>query len=123
MTMPGPTTEVLNDDIKELRDDLHKVETSLRDEIHRVEISLRGDLNRVETSLTTGLAELRAEVRVSLGVVKWVGAFIVTTVLTGGISAAIAGVWWASNITAEVKHLADVVEGGKAAPRPAAAPR
>ncbi len=35
--MPGPTTEVLSDDVKDLRTDLHKTEVALSAEIHRVD--------------------------------------------------------------------------------------
>jgi len=85
----GPTTEVLNEDIKELK-------AEIRD--------IRGDLNVLKAdvhNIALGLAELRAEVRVSLGVARWAGALLVTTIL----ATASTGIWWASGLTGEVHSI------------------
>ena len=76
--MPGVPTEVLNDDIKELKADIHGV--------------------------AVGLAELRAEFRTAIAVAKWVVTALVTlaAVTATGI---ISGVWWASGISSDVRSL------------------
>jgi len=69
--MPIPT-EVLNEDIKELKGDIHK--------------------------LAIGLAELRTEVRDAIGLAKWAGTILVATLLTSGVGAII----WGAGLTAKV---------------------
>jgi hypothetical protein len=56
--MPGPTTEALNDDVKELRDDLHRIDV--------------------------GLTEILTELKVLVGVATW-GIGIIATTLIGGV--------------------------------------
>jgi len=90
--MAGPTSEVLNEDLKALREDLHKVETAIMGEVN---------------SVSKGLAELKTEVHVSLGVAKWVVTAVVGVVLGGGITSAVAAVWWASGINTQVRLLAE----------------
>ena len=84
--MAGPTTEVLNDDIKDLRRDIHERSDLLGKEFHGVAVEL---------------AELRGELKVTFNIVKWAGALLVTTILTSGA----AGLWWASDISAQVRTL------------------
>jgi len=98
--MAGPTTEVLNEDIKDLKFEIREIKSEIKeqnDEIRRDFKMLREEFHQV----ALGLAELRGEAKVYLGVAKWAGAFIVTTVLTSGV----AGIWWASNINAKVDGL------------------
>ena len=70
--MAGPTTEVLNDDMKELKGEMHK--------------------------LAIELAELRQEVRDAVGLAKWAGTVLVATLLTSGV----AGIIWGASLTAKV---------------------
>jgi hypothetical protein len=63
---------VLSDDLKELKADVHKIDVDL--------------------------AKLSAELHVVMGVAKWAGALLVTTILTSGV----AGIWWASAINSRV---------------------
>ena len=89
--MPGPTTEVLNDDLKDLRSDLNRVETALSGEIHQVD---------------NAVAKLAAE----FGLFKWlVGASLVASV-----SGIVSSAYWAGTITTRVTALesrADKVDG------------
>lgn len=84
--MPGPTTEVLNEDLKTIRDDLHRVETSIRGEISRVDVSL---------------AELKTQVRDAIRVATWGITLIAGTLITS----AFGGIWWASGMNTEMKHI------------------
>jgi chaperonin cofactor prefoldin len=70
--MAGPTAEVLNEDIKELRDDIHK--------------------------LAIGLAELRTEVRDAIALGKWAATVLVATLLSSGVGA----VLWGASLTTKV---------------------
>ncbi len=80
--MPGPTTEVLNDDLKELRSDLHKVEISLLDRMSQIE---------------TTLAKLAGE----FGLFKWlVGASLVASV-----SGIVSSSYWAGSVASRVTAL------------------
>lgn len=91
--MAGPTTEVLNEDIKELKTEIKEFKSDVR---HDLDL-LREDFHKV----ALGVAELRGELRVTLGVARWAGALLVTTLLTSGI----AGIWWASGINTKVDGL------------------
>ncbi len=74
--IPMPvSTEVLNEDIKELKGDIHK--------------------------LAIGLAELRTEVRDAIALAKWAGTVLVVTLLTSGVGAII----WGASLTAKVYGL------------------
>jgi hypothetical protein len=73
--MPGPTTEVLNEDIKTLRADLHQIATSL--------------------------AEFHGEIRGQLKIIIGLAQILIVTVITG----AAAAIWWGGTITAEVRDL------------------
>jgi len=83
--MPGPTTEVLNEDVKEVKSDLRDVRSSIE--------VLKGDVHRTGISL----AELRGE----FGLAKWlIGLTLVATL--SGIG---TGIWWAATITADLHNL------------------
>jgi hypothetical protein len=158
----GPTTEVLNEDIKEVKADLHEIRVDsgvlkaslqhVNDDIKELKVDsrdIRGDIAVIKTDLQNvglGLGELRGEFRSSdlqkvagglatlqtqvgefrgefrssdprktaeelatlqgeykaiSGIAKWVGAFLITSVVTIGS----AGVWWASRLTADVRAL------------------
>jgi hypothetical protein len=56
--MAGPT-ELLGEDVKALREDLHKLEVSVRDEIHRVELALSGDIRELSTKVGGILSSIR----------------------------------------------------------------
>ena len=86
--MPGPTTEVLNDDIKDLRREIRDRYDLFSKEFHGVAVEL---------------AELRGELKVTFKIVKWASALLVTTILSSGA----AGLWWASDICAQVRTLND----------------
>lgn len=66
------STEVLNEDIRELKSEVHQ--------------------------LGIGLAELRQEVRDAIGLAKWAGTLLVATLLTGGVGA----IWWGASLTTKV---------------------
>jgi hypothetical protein len=70
--MAGPTTEVLNEDLKELKGDIHK--------------------------LASGLAVLRTEVRDAIALGRWAGTALVATLLTSGVGA----VLWGASLTTKV---------------------
>jgi len=94
--MPGPTTEVLNDDMRQIRGSLD----ALKGEVHQLDV---------------GLARLQTE----FGLAKWLlGLTLVATL--SGIG---TGIWWAATLTAEVQHLAGIVQAGKAAPSPSLTPK
>lgn len=80
--MPGPTTEVLNDDFKTLRSDLH-----------RLEVSLSADLHQVDSRVV----KLGAEV----GLFKWLLGLTLVTALSG----VGAGIWWAAKTDTRVGAL------------------
>ncbi|MHB1210349.1 MAG: hypothetical protein ACYC1I_11695 [Acidimicrobiales bacterium] len=93
--MAGPTTEVLNDDIRELKSELRDI---------------RGDIDVMKSDLhKTGLdlARLSAE----FGVFKWlIGLCLVATLSSVGVS-----IWWAATIISEVRHLSGQVAEIRAA--------
>ena len=67
-------TEVLNDDVKALREDLHQVELSLTKSIE----SVRHDVGKLQAEF---------------GLAKWLlGLILVTTMTATG-----SGIWWASS--------------------------
>ena len=84
--MAGPTTDTLNDDIKELRADFHRSQLEIKDEFKKVAVSL-------------------AEIQTQLKIVSRF-ATLGVTVLTGTLIASTAsGIWWASRITDRVDSL------------------
>jgi hypothetical protein len=96
--MPGPTTELLNDELKELRGDLHKVQLELKDEIHHVAVSV---------------AELKTHLLLSTKVATWGITIIAGTLITSTIGS----IWWASKINTKVDGLElrfDKLEGSVA---------
>jgi hypothetical protein len=66
------STEILNDDIKELRGDIHK--------------------------LDVGLAELRTEVKDAIALGKWAATLFIATILTSGVGTII----WGASLTTKV---------------------
>ena len=87
--MPGPTTEVLNEDIKELKGEIKDIRLDMA--------TMRADVH----AIAVGLAEFKGEVRVFMRLATWGGALLMTTVLTSGA----AGIWWASGLTGKVDQL------------------
>ena len=76
--MPGPTTEVLYDDLKELRGDVRQIQA---------------DVRRMDNNLT--------KVQTEFAFAKWfLGTLLLSTL--AGIG---TGIWWAATITANVKGL------------------
>jgi len=110
----GPTAEVLNEDIKDVRADIHDVRVDVSvvkaglqhvsEDIKETKVDLRdirGDLAVMKLDLHNvgiALAEHKGEVRVYMGLAKWAGAVLVTTMLTSGA----AGIWWASSLNAKL---------------------
>ena len=93
--MPGPTTEVLNDDLKALRSDLHQAEKTLA-----------ADLHRFETTLSTAVGSLAAEFKLF----KW----LVGAALMASVSGVISSAYWAGSLATRVSALetrADKVDG------------
>jgi hypothetical protein len=98
--MPGPTTEVLNEDMRllridvtELKRELHQVEVDLRTEIHKVEAELKADIQEVKI----GLARLQTEV----GLARWLIGLTLLATLSGIGS----GIWWAATVTSELRTI------------------
>jgi hypothetical protein len=56
--MPGPTTEILNDDLKGLRDDLHKVELDVRE----LSTQVRGLLTSIKLLAVLAVSTLAASI-------------------------------------------------------------
>ena len=73
--MPGPTTEILNSDLKDLR----------------------ADVQRIEVSVAAGPAEVRTQLRLIIGI----GATLLVTVVMG----VAGSIWWASSINTDVHNL------------------
>jgi hypothetical protein len=87
--MAGPT-DLLNDDVKELKSDLRDVRSNIdviRADVHRIDIAV---------------AELRSDVQTIKGIGKWAATLLVGSVLASGGTV----VWWAATVSADVKHLA-----------------
>ena len=80
--MAGPTTESINDDVKVLRDDLHRLEVSVNAGTHKVELDV---------------ARLAAEFNLA----KWLIGLTLVATLTG-IG---GGIWWAGRIDAKVSSI------------------
>jgi hypothetical protein len=80
--MSGPTTEAVNEDVKELRKDLHEVQVSLTGSIHEVD---------------TKIEKLSSEFNFA----KWLIGLLLVTAVAGVVS----GVWWAASINANVGEL------------------
>ena len=84
--MAGPTAEVLNDDLKSLREEFHRLEVAINGDIHRVEVELKGDIR-----------ELSTQVKGIITAVKILAVFALVSL--------ISGVWWGATITADVRNL------------------
>ncbi len=80
--MAGPTTEVLNDDLKGLREDLHKVQTEIMNDVHKVAIEV-------------------AKLSAVFNFAKW----LIGLTLSACISGIVFGIWWAATLSANVKIL------------------
>ena len=80
--MPGPTTEILNDDLKQVRADMHQIELSLTAEIHTVD---------------KAVGKLAAE----FGVFKWLLGATLATALSGVVGSA----YWAGSLASRVTAL------------------
>jgi hypothetical protein len=87
--MPGLPTEILNDDIKELRADFREMRNTMD--------SLKND----HRELAVGLAEVRTEFRFA----KWLLGILLLATISGIGS----GIWWAATITANMRVLEAVV--------------
>ena len=83
--MPVPT-EVLDEDIKELKADVRDIRADLG--------VLKADVHRIDVSL----AELRSDVRSAIGLGKWAGTVLLTALLTSGLGAVI----WGARLDARV---------------------
>ena len=79
--MAGPTTEAVNDDVKELRADFH----------------------RFETAITADVRELSTQIRGLIAAIKLLAVLTLTSVA--------ASIWWGATLTADVKNLGNKVEG------------
>jgi hypothetical protein len=124
--MPGPTTEVLNEDLKAVRDDIHKLEVSIRDDFHKLEVSVRDDFHKLEVSFRNDFSNLQLSSRDELakfkdelsqditrvnlsveklasefGLIKWFLGLLLATAVGGVVS----GVWLVSNLSARVSVL------------------
>ncbi len=82
-SMAGPTTEVLNDEVKALREDFHRVGSTILDRIHELDLKQ---------------AELRRDVLSATALARWAGTIFVATLLGGGVST----IWWGAILTTKV---------------------
>ena len=81
--MAGPTTDTLNDDVKDLHADFHRSELEIKDEFKRVAVSI---------------AEIKTQIQLTTRVAVWGIAILAGTLITGTFS----GIWWASRITTKL---------------------
>jgi hypothetical protein len=104
--MPGPTTEILNEDVKELRGEIRDIRSDLivlKADAHRIDMSLtevRSDLNVLKADvhrIDLGLAEMKAEFRFA----KWLIGLLLGMTLTG----VGGGVWTMSKIVTKVEGI------------------
>lgn len=56
--MPGPTTEVLNDDHKEMRADIHRAEVALMTAVHQGDATLATEISRGDAALATEIGRV-----------------------------------------------------------------
>jgi outer membrane murein-binding lipoprotein Lpp len=84
--MAGPTTDTLNDDIKDLRGDFHKSQLEIKDEFKRVAVSQ---------------AEVSTQLKLLIKIATLGITILAGTLITGAAS----GIWWASKITYKVDLL------------------
>jgi hypothetical protein len=88
--MAGSTLEAANDDVKALRDDPHKFNDGLAREILRLNISVE---------------KLSAEFHYA----KWLLFLLLVTVFVE----CLAGVWWAANITSDLRAITKTLDQAK----------
>lgn len=101
--MAGPT-ELLSEDVKTLREDLHKMEISLKDEIHRGRESSSADLVKAKDSLTQDINRVNVSVEKlssEFHILKWIMGLVLVAVVSGVLK----GVWWASKINTKFDRL------------------
>lgn len=79
MGAPGPTTTSIDEDVKELRAEVHKF----------------------ETAITAEVRELRSQVRSATGVARWAATVLMTFLLTSGLGAVI----WGARLDARVSGM------------------
>jgi hypothetical protein len=96
--MPGPTTEVLNDDVKDLRDELHKVEIAIKDDLHMLKDELTVEIHRVSVAVEKLASEFHFA--------KWLFGLLLVTAVSMGL----AGVWWAASITSDLRNITKTLE-------------
>ncbi len=91
--MPGPTTEILNDDLKELRADFHRTEVSLTTALGRLEAAMKGEMGQLQSSLSKLAGEF--------GVFK----LIVSATLGAAVSGLVAVAWTGGSLSSKVNEL------------------
>jgi hypothetical protein len=82
-------TDVLGDDVKELKGELRDIRSNLD--------VLKADVHRIDVSL----AELRSDVRSAIALGKWAGTLLVAALLTSGVGAVI----WGARLDAKVSGM------------------
>ncbi len=102
--MPGPTTEVLNQDLKDVRGDLK----SLNDDVKRLDAKIEvvtaqldSKIEVVAAQLNTKIEVVSAQLAILLSLIKIAIGLVGSLLATGLVS----GVWWASGISSDVRHL------------------
>jgi DNA repair exonuclease SbcCD ATPase subunit len=96
--MPGPTTESVNEDVKDLREDLHKVDVSLRESIHRAELSLTSAIGKVETEVRVTSNQVR-------GIITWTRVLAVFVLMSIG-----SAIYWGATQAADLRNLSDKMD-------------
>ena len=102
--MPGPTTEAVNDDVKELRADFHRFEVALTQTITRLEVGLRAEIGRVEVgwgAKIAGVDKAVGQLAAQFALFKWLLGLALVTSLSGVISSA----YWAGALASRVTAL------------------
>ena len=87
--MAGPTTEVLNEDVRDLRGDFREI----RGHLDSFKSEIFVDVRRIDLGLT--------RVQTEFSFAKWLLGSLLVAAVTG-IS---TGIWWAATISANVRNL------------------
>lgn len=91
--MPGPTTEVINDDLKGLRDDFHKLAIEIREANHQIAQKAAQDTHQVELDVR----EIATQVKGILGAIRLLIVLTITSIA--------GSIWWGATLTADMKNL------------------
>jgi hypothetical protein len=69
--MAGPTTEVLNEDVKELRESVHSLEVRMASEFGRLDARVSSEFSRLDGKIDARFEQLEERLNNFKGVSKW----------------------------------------------------